>query len=40
MQSGLKAASGKAFELGGAKLGNLVSGDKFNVFPVDKVIGG
>lgn len=39
MQSGLKAASGKALNLGGAKVGDLVSGDKFNIFPVDKVLG-
>jgi len=40
MQSGLKAASGKALDLGGAKLGSLISGDKFNIIPVDKVLGG
>ena len=37
-QSGLKAASGKAIDLAGASLGNLISGDKFNIFPVNKVI--
>lgn len=39
MQSGLKAASGKLLNLKGANLGSLVSGDKFNIFPVDKVLG-
>ena len=38
-QSGLSAISGKALNLGGANLGNLISGDKFNVIPVDKVLG-
>lgn len=37
-QSGLKAASGKAIDLAGASLGSLISGDKFNIFPVNKVI--
>jgi len=40
MKSGLKAASGKALDLGGAKLGDMIGGDKFNVIPVDKVLGG
>ena len=39
MQSGMTAASGKALNLGGAKLGDLMSGDKFNIIPVDKVLG-
>ena len=39
MQSGLKAASGKALDLSGAKLGDMISGDKFNIIPVDKVVG-
>jgi uncharacterized surface protein with fasciclin (FAS1) repeats len=39
-QSGLKAASGKALDLGGATLGNMISGDNYNVFPIDKVLGG
>ena len=39
MQSGLKAASGKLLNLKGANLGSLVGGDKFNIFPVDKVLG-
>jgi len=40
MKSGLKAASGKALDLGGVKLGDMIGGDKFNAFPVDKVLGG
>jgi len=39
MQSGLTAASGKALDLSGAKLGDQISGDKFNIIPVDKVLG-
>ena len=39
MQSGLTAASGKALDLGTAQLGNLVSGDKFNIIPVNKLLG-
>jgi len=37
---GLKAASGKALDASGLKLGDLIGGDKFNVFPIDKVLGG
>lgn len=39
MQPGLKTAAGNALDLGGAKLGNLISGDKFNIFPIDKLLG-
>jgi uncharacterized surface protein with fasciclin (FAS1) repeats len=39
MQSGLKSAAGNAVDLGAAKLGNLISGDKFNIFPIDKILG-
>lgn len=39
MQPGLKTAAGSALDLGGAKLGNLISGDKFNIFPIDKLLG-
>ncbi|MCU7552413.1 fasciclin domain-containing protein [Chitinophagaceae bacterium LB-8] len=39
MQTGLKAASGKALDLGSAKLGDLIGGEKFNIFPVDKLLG-
>jgi len=39
MQSGLTAASGKALDLTGAKLGDMISDKNFNVFPVDKVLG-
>ena len=37
--SALTSAGGKALNLGGANLGSLISGDKFNVFPIDKVLG-
>jgi hypothetical protein len=40
MQSGLKTATGKVLDMGGAKLGTLISDEKFNVFPIDKVLGG
>ena len=39
MASGLKAASGKLLNLKGASLGSLISGDKFNAFPIDRVLG-
>lgn len=42
MQSGLKAASGKALDLGSlgsSALGSLISGDKFNIFPLNKLLG-
>jgi uncharacterized surface protein with fasciclin (FAS1) repeats len=38
-EAGLKSAGGKALDLAGANLGSLVSGDKFNIIPVDKVLG-
>ena len=38
MQSGLKNAAGNALNLGTAKLGDLISGDKFNIFPIDKLL--
>jgi uncharacterized surface protein with fasciclin (FAS1) repeats len=38
-QAGLKSAGGKALNLAGANLGSLISGDKFNILPVDKVLG-
>ena len=41
LQSGLTAASGKGLNLGGVNLGTLIDGGKkFNVFPIDKVLGG
>ena len=38
LQSGLKTASGKALDLGTAKLGDLISDDKFNILPIDKLL--
>lgn len=38
MQSGLKTASGKALDLGTAKLGSLIGDDKFNILPIDKLL--
>ena len=38
-QSGLKAASGQDLNLSGVNLGTLISDDKFNIIPVDKVLG-
>ena len=37
-QSCLKNAAGNALNLGTAKLGDLISGDKFNIFPIDKLL--
>jgi len=37
-QSGLKSAGGKMLDLAGANLGSLMSGDKFNIIPIDKVL--
>ena len=34
----LTTAGGKALNLGGANLGSMIGGDKFNIFPVDKVL--
>lgn len=39
MQSGATAASGKKVDLAGANLGSIISDDKFNIIPVDKVLG-
>ena len=39
MQSGLATAGGKALDLSGVKVGDMISGDKFNIFPVDKIPG-
>ena len=38
MQPGLKNAAGEALNLGTAKLGSLIGGDKFNIFPIDKLL--
>jgi uncharacterized surface protein with fasciclin (FAS1) repeats len=38
-QSGLKTAAGNALNLNGANLGDVVTGDKFNIIPVNKVLG-
>jgi uncharacterized surface protein with fasciclin (FAS1) repeats len=40
MQSGVTTAAGKALNLGGANLGSLISDDKFNILPIDKVLPG
>ena len=37
-QSGLQSAGGKALDLAGANLGSLISDDKFNILPIDKVL--
>ena len=37
-QPGIKSAGGKGLDLAGANLGNMISGDKFNIIPVDKVM--
>ena len=39
MKTGLKSAAGKAVEVGSAQLGKLVSGDKFNILPINKLLG-
>jgi uncharacterized surface protein with fasciclin (FAS1) repeats len=39
MQPGLKAVSGRALDLGTALLGNLIMGDKFNLLPINKLLG-
>jgi uncharacterized surface protein with fasciclin (FAS1) repeats len=36
-KGGLKTAGGKDLNLGGAKMGDMISGKNFNVIPVDKV---
>ena len=38
-QSGVKTASGQDLNLSGVNLGNMISDDKFNIIPVDKVLG-
>ena len=38
MQPGLKSAAGDAVNLGTAKLGELISDDKFNILPIDKLL--
>ncbi len=38
-QSGVKTAEGTALNLAGANLGSVISDDKFNIIPVDKVLG-
>jgi len=38
-QSGLQSAGGKTLDLAGANLGTMVSDDKFNIIPVDKILG-
>jgi hypothetical protein len=38
LKGGLNSAGGSALDLGGAKLGNLIGGDKFNIIPVDKIL--
>lgn len=42
MESGLKAASGKALNMADAasSLGSLISDDKFNILPINKLLGG
>jgi uncharacterized surface protein with fasciclin (FAS1) repeats len=42
MESGLKAASGQALNLTDAasSLGSLIQGDKFNILPINKLLGG
>ena len=37
--AGLKSAGGKALDLAGAQLGSLISGDKFNILPINKILG-
>ena len=37
-KSGVKSAGGKALDLAGANLGTMISGDKFNILPIDKVL--
>lgn len=39
LAQGATAASGKSLDLGGVNLGSLISDDKFNIIPVDKVLG-
>jgi len=39
MQPGLATAGGKTLDLASVKLGDMIAGDKFNIFPVDKIPG-
>jgi len=39
LMQGATAASGKALDLTGVKLGDMITDDKFNIIPVDKVVG-
>jgi len=39
LMQGATAASGKALDLTGAKLGDMITDDKFNIIPIDKVPG-
>lgn len=36
--SGLQSAAGKVLNLNGANLGNVISSDKFNIIPIDKLL--
>jgi len=38
-QSGLKTASGQDLNVSGVNMGNMITDDKFNIIPVDKVLG-
>ncbi|TAD85200.1 MAG: hypothetical protein EAY75_11755 [Bacteroidetes bacterium] len=38
LKGGLSSLGGGALNLGGAKLGNLIGGDKFNIIPVDRIL--
>ena len=38
LASGAKTASGNALDLAGATLGNIITDDKFNIIPVDKIL--
>lgn len=40
MQSGVKTAAGKGVDLSGVNLGSMMSDDKFNIIPVDKLLPG
>ena len=38
MAEGLNTAGGKALDLGGINLGDMIGDEKFNIFPIDKVL--
>ena len=38
-QAGVKSASGQAIDLAGANLGEMVTDKKYNIIPIDKVLG-